>query len=381
MEPVFQYAYPKKIRITNSKGSYLIANKKKYLDFMMGWCVGNVGWNNNIIKNAVKKFNGPTYVSPYYEYDQWNKLGKKLISLMPNKNYTCFRATGGTEAVEIALKTSRAYNKRKKFMAFKSAYHGQSLACLELVGISEHVKHFGLISRNIRLDAKNWEKTTKIAVKHIKSRKVSAFIAEPIICNLGVVIPPKSFFEEVYDACKKTDTVFIADEVAAGFGRTGKWFSFEHFNLKPDMVIMAKGFSSGYGSIGSTIISNKIAESMRFSFSNYSTFGWLPISVEAALANIDYMKKKKLVKQSEKNGAYLIKELSEFCKPEGKGLCVGFDTKSPNYRKDCFKDDLIISDTGARNSYIYKSRAILFPALDASKKELDKGIEILKKNF
>ncbi len=108
-------SYP--LEIVNSKGSNLIdKNGKNYLDFTAGWCVGNAGWKKKEILDAITKFKGPEYVPPNYIYRRWESLAEKIISLLPKKEGTCFRATGGTESVEIALKISRAYNKRRKFL-------------------------------------------------------------------------------------------------------------------------------------------------------------------------------------------------------------------------------------------------------------------------
>jgi len=244
---------------------------------------------------------------------------------------------------------------------------------LSLVKIPHHEEHFGKFSEDyIQIQAKDWDKTTKEAVKIIETKEISAFISEPIICNLGVIVPPQSFFDAVSKACKETNTLFICDEVATGFGRTGKFFGFEHYNLDPDIVTIAKGFSSGYAAIGATIAKPKVAESMRFDFSNYSTFGWHPLSVEAAIANIDYILKEKLVGKSAENGKYLMKKLSEFCKPEGKGLCVGFNEKEAGTDLKCLKEGLILS--------VLEGKVVLFPPLDVSKEEIDKAIKIISKH-
>ncbi len=341
---------------------------------MAGWCVGNAGWKKKEIRDAIRGFDGPEYVNPGHLYERWEVLAEKLVHLLPSKEGACFRATGGTEAVELALKISRAYNNRKKFIAFNGAYHGQSLACLALVRYPIHEKHFGKFpAEYLQVDAKNWEKTTHETVKLIKSKEISAFISEPIICNLGVIIPPQEFFDSVQEACKETETLFISDEVATGFGRTGKWFGFEHYNTDPDIVTMAKGFSSGYAAIGSTIAKPEVAESMRFEFSNYSTFGWHPFSVEAAISNIDYIKKHDLIEESNKSGGYLSKQLSEFCKPEGRGLCIGFEEKKAGTGQRCFEDGLIIT--------MLEGRIALFPPLDVSKKEIDAAVKIIEKNY
>ena len=372
-EYLFRDTPPTPIDVVNAEDHHIITSDgKKYLDFEMGWCVGNAGWNKKTIKQAIQSFSGPTYVRPTYKYKRWNELAKILVSLMPDKNNTCFRATGGTEAVELALKISRAYNKRKKFIAFYDAYHGQSFSCMGLVGL--HEEKFGPYPKDyIRLKTKDWEETTELAVNAINKKDICAFIAEPIICNLGVIVPPKSFFEQVCNACKETDTLFIADEVATGFGRTGKMFAFEHFGIEPDIITIAKGFSSGYTPIAATIAKKNISESMRFDFSNYSTYGWHPLSVECAISNIEYLKKNNLVEKSKKSGNYLMQRLSEFCEPEGKGLCVGFDIKNQNIEQDCLNDGLIITT-------LY-DRASLFPSLDIGEKEIDKAVDIIRNNF
>ncbi|MCC7570202.1 aspartate aminotransferase family protein [Candidatus Micrarchaeota archaeon] len=365
-------AFP--IEVVNSDGSYLIdKNGKKYLDFVMGWCVGNAGWKKQEIINRIKKFDGPEYVAPTYLYERWEILAEKIVKLMPDHR-SCFRATGGTEANEIALKMSRAYNKRKKFIAFQNAYHGQSIACHSLVRMPHHEEHFGKFSDDyIQIKAGEWEKTTEETVKLIKTETISAFISEPLICNLGVVIPPKEFFDAVTEVCKETDTLFICDEVATGFGRTGKWFGLEHFSLNPDIITIAKGFSSGYGAIGATVAKTDVAEAMRFEFSNYSTYGWHPLAVETALSNIDYLMKNNLILQSEKSGKYMMDKISEFCEVEGKGLCIGIKEENPGTETRCRDAGLIIS--------ALEGKLVLFPALDVSKTDMDKGLQILKENI
>jgi len=374
-EFLFRDEPPFPIEVVDSKGSYLIGRDgKKYLDFISGWCVGNAGWKRKEILHAITKFKGPEYVPQNYSYARWEYLAEKIVSLLPKREGTCFRATGGTEANEIALKISRAFNRRRKFLAFKGAYHGQSIACLSLVRMPKHEAHFGKFDEDyIQIQARDWERTIDDAVKLIKGNEVSAFVSEPIICNLGVIVPPKNFFDKVIDACKETDTLFICDEVATGFGRTGKWFGFEHFDLEPDIITIAKGFSSGYAAIGAAIAKPHVAESMRFGFSNYSTFGWHPFSVEAAISNIDYIEKKNLVKQADQSGRYLFGKLSDICKPEGRGLCIGIDERTNGTDLRCLKHGLILNS--------FDGRIVLFPSLDVSKEEIDRAVEIIREQL
>lgn len=369
--PLFRDVPTYPINVSKCEGSCVISRQgRRYIDFIMGWGVGNLGWNNKVIMKAVKTFDGPIYVAPNYGYERWEVLAKKLVSLMPNKSYTCFRATGGTEAVELSLKISKAYNHRKKFIAFNGAYHGQSFECMALVGLHEN-KYGPYPDHYIRLGT-DWEEAKNTAIKVIKQGDVSAFISEPIICNLGVIVPPKSFFEELKEACEETDTLFIMDEVVTGFGRTGNMFGFQHYDIRPDIITIAKGFSSGHAPIGSAIAINKVAESMKFDFSNYSTFGWHPLAVECAIENIRQIDSG-LLGNVKKSGKLIMNSLSEFCNPEGKGLCIGFDVEKKNFEAACLKDGLLLSVIG--------DRAVLFPALNVAKKDIDNAVKIIGRNY
>ena len=112
---------------------------------------------------------------------------------------------------------------------------------------------------------------------------------EPIICNLGAVVPEDEFIRGVRKLCTRYGTLFIADEVATGFGRTGKLFACEHFDLEPDVLCMAKAITGGYGGLGAVITTSKIANAIKEDFGLYSTYGWHPRAVAVALANLRYL--------------------------------------------------------------------------------------------
>ena len=114
---------------------------------------------------------------------------------------------------------------------------------------------------------------------------------EPVVCNLGVLIPSKEFMTRVRAACRETGTLFVADEVATGFGRTGKLFASEHFDLDPDVLCLAKAITAGYAPMGATVVTDEVAKAAGVGF--YSTYGWHPLSVAAALANLRYWGKHK----------------------------------------------------------------------------------------
>ena len=345
-------------------------NGTKYLDFEGGWCVGNVGWNKKQLIDAMKNYVGPVYISPDYKSERREELAEKLTDLT-SKNYTCFMATGGTEAVEIALKTAKAYNKKEKFLAFKNAYHGHSLNCFALTG--RHADKFGAHDKSFtQVEFQNWDKTKADVISAISKGDVCAFVTEPILTHLGVLIPPRDFFTDIYKVCKENDTVFIADEVATGFGRCGKWFAYQNYDFQPDIIASSKGITSGHAVLGTTMVTHEVAESMKFDYSTYSTFGWHPISVEVALANIEYFKKNKIIENSKQTSIYLLQKLNEFTKAHGIGMSICLDGKYEKLAEKCRKDGLIISNAGKQPA--------LYPALNITKEDIDKALQILKKH-
>lgn len=367
------------IEVIKSKGSFLFSKNKKYIDFLMGWNVGNIGWNAEPVIKKLKIFNGPNYVNPYYLYKPWADLAELLVKIAPGNFAKSFRAAGGTEAVEIALQSAMKYTGRTGFISIEGSYHGHSIGAMS-VGSSDFRKNWGNLlpncnKINLPLDANAGRNVEKI----LKNENVAAFIAEPIICNLGVVIPDKEFFDIVSDACKTYGTLLIMDEVATGFGRTGKLFASEYYKLKPDIITLGKALTGGYGSLGATLMTSAIAKSMEFDFSIYSTFGWIPIAVEGTIANIKFILKNKLWKNAAKMGKYFEKRLREmkFKYPADirvKGLAIGIEFGKKGYATEIMKsamsNGLLFSDLGP---YIIT----LFPALNVDKKTVDMGLGIL----
>ncbi len=374
---------PRHLEVARAQGNYVYDNKgRKYVDFFMGWCVGNVGWGVREIVNEIKKFNGPNYVSPGYLYKPWAELAELLASIAPGNLTKSFRATGGTEAVEIALQAAMAHTKRHKFISIEGSYHGHSIGAMSIgsSGFRGWYKNLlpGCYKIKPPLDAEAGKRIEKILSK----RDVAAFISEPVICNLGVVIPTKEFFDIVQKACKKYGTLFIADEVATGFGRTGKMFACEHYGIKPDIICLAKGLTGGFGALGATIMTEEVAKSMEFSFSFYSTFGWHPLNVQAAIANLKYLvkNKKEFLKNANTMSRYFKERLEKmkFKYPteiRAKGMAIAVVFKNKNYAgkiiEKALKNGLLIADATSNDFIIY-------PPINISYSVAKKGLDILE---
>jgi len=250
------------VQFVRSESSFLFDQRgKKYVDFTAGWCVGNLGWGNEEIRAAVREFDGPTYIHPDYLYPAWAELAEGLAEIAPGKLTKCYRATGGSEAVEIALQVAMAATGRPGFVSLAGCYHGNTIGGRSLAGDSETYPNLLPHCRQVKppLDDRAADRVERL----LKGEKVAAFIMEPVVCNLGVLIPSNEFMTRVRDACRKHGTLFVMDEVATGFGRTGKLFASEHFKLDPDVLCLAKAITAGYAPMGATLVTKAVADAAR----------------------------------------------------------------------------------------------------------------------
>ena len=372
--------------VSGADGSYLFDKRgKKYIDFVMGWCVGNIGWGNKQIEKRISNFAGPNYVSPNYLYRPWAELAEILANITPGKLTKSFRATGGTEAVEIALQAAMSLTKQNKFISIQDSYHGHSIGAMSL-GLDDFRKQYKNLLPNCQKVAPPLNKKAGERVEALlKKSDVAAYISEPIICNLGIEIPTQEYFDIIQRACKKYGTLFIIDEVATGFGRTGKLFASEHFKLKPDIICLAKGLTGGYGALGATVTSEEVADAMKFEFSFYSTFGWQPINVEATLANLDYWRKNKksILQNTNKMSKLFEKRLNSIkfryqAQVKIKGLAIGLKFKKEGYAYDLTQRAL---QNGLLISSFDPFTVLLYPSLEIDEQTANKGLDLLEKSI
>jgi 4-aminobutyrate aminotransferase-like enzyme len=377
---------PAELQVATTNGSIVTDSRgRKYIDFVMGWCVGNFGWRPVAIAKAVERFKGPDYVYPGYSYAPWTELARLLVSLAPRPLTTCFRATGGSEAVDLALQAAMIHTGRRALLSLEDSYHGNSLAGLS-IGASDHreriknlLPYCGKIATP--LDAKALRRIEQ----RLKRRDIAAFIMEPISINLGVMIPEKDVIRRVRDLCRRYGTLFIADEVASGFGRTGRVFACEHFDLDPDLLCVAKAMSGGLAPIGAVIATAPVAKSMEENEGTfYSTYGWHPRSVAAAIAALGDLKanRRRLVADMAEMSEYFRVRLLqlEFVQPAAvriQGLAVGIDVGTEEYadaiQDKCRRNGLLVSTEG--------STLLLLPSLVIDRATASRGLDILARSI
>jgi len=371
--------------ISKAEGIYIYDSRgNKYIDFVMGWCVGNLGWGNPEIEKAMREFKGPDYVLPGFIYKPWTELAELLAKITPGNLSKSFRTTGGTESVETAMQLAMAYTGRKKFLSLEGSYHGNSIATLSLGGSEGKDKLANSLQNCHKIELPLDEKALSRVETQLKQKDVAAFIMEAVSCNLGVYIPKPEFMQGLQALCRQYGTLLVIDEVATGFGRTGKMFACMHFGLEPDILCMGKALSGGYAGIGATITTEEIAEAVKEDVSIYSTYGWHPRSVHAALVNLNHLvrNEEELMQHVKEMSARIASSmLSMSFKTEtqirAKGLAVSVDVNDSEYaekiKDQCRKNGLLIT--------VQETKLVFFPALTIKREEVEEAMAILRNSI
>ena len=326
--------------IVNGKGIWVEdINGNQWIDAMSGLWLKAIGHGRKEIARAVSSQMNTIAFTPMGSVSPVTvDLAGRLASLSPDKDSRVFFVSGGSEAVETALKMAKNYHynngdlDRWKIISRRGSYHGGTYACVGLGGISiaGPPERFGpLVPGNIHVTQPNefrckhceneGECNLECAIdieKAIKAEgasNVAAFIGEPVSASAGIHIPHQDYWPTVREICTKYGVLLICDEIITGFGRTGKMFATEHWGITPDIFTVAKALTSGYIPIGATIASRKISDSFmqneHSTFQNLFTFGGNPVSSAAALANLDILENENMIKNSKEMGDYLFNEL------------------------------------------------------------------------
>ena len=370
------------LQLARSEGNYLFDSRnRRYVDFLMGWCVGNFGWGNEVMEKPARTFSGPDYVYPGFAYRPWGELAELLVSIAPRGLARCFRATGGSEAVDLALQAAMLHTRRGKFLSLDDSYHGNSLAGLSIGGAENRDKLPNRLRGCDHVKPPLDERALERIERRLQKRDVAAFVMEPISMNLGVLVPAPGFLPELQRLCRRYGTLLVMDEVATGFGRTGKLFACEHFGIEPDIVTVAKAITDGVGGMGSMIASAAVAKSMQEDGAFYSTYGWHPRSVGIAIRTLRYIvrNEKRLLRRVETMSRYFQARLAAMrfahdVEVRIVGLAIGIDFKDEKAAKRladrCRRKGLLVSPEG--------ETVLLIPALTIDAATAREGLDILE---
>ncbi len=323
--------FPLKIEVAKAAGSHIYDKAgKDYLDFISGIAVSNIGHRHPHVVNAIKsQLDEYMHVMAYGEFIQTpqNLLAEKLASVLPSTLDTCYFVNSGTEANEGALKLAKRITGRTGIISCKKSYHGSTHGSLSVSGNEVKKYAFRPLLPDVHfIEFNNPEDLNLI------TRETACVIIEPIQGDAGVRIPSQGYLEALRKRCTEVGAMLIFDEVQTGFGRTGKLFAFEHFNVVPDILTIAKAMGGGMP-IGAFISSQENMTQLTHGpmLGHITTFGGHPVNCAAALANLEVILDENLIDKVEAKGRLIerliahpsIKEIRR------KGLMFAIEFDSP----------------------------------------------------
>ncbi|WP_027720863.1 aminotransferase class III-fold pyridoxal phosphate-dependent enzyme [Maridesulfovibrio zosterae] len=316
------------VLVTGCEGIYYWDETgKKYMDFGSQLVNLNIGHNHPKVQQAIKdQVDDICFIGPQFANETRGKLAKKIIELLPDNFGKCFFTIGGADANENAIKMARAFTGKTKIFSRYRSYHGATYGAISLSGdprrppvepgIPGVVRFFDPYCYRCPFGHKypdcKMECATHLEeiIGYENKDTCAAVLVESITGTNGVFVPPAGYMEKLREICDRNDMLLICDEVMTGFGRTGKMFGFENFDIKPDIITMAKGVNSGYVPLGVACVSQEIADwyesNMLWCGLTYSGH---PVSCAAALATIEAYEEEKIVENSAALGEVLKEEL------------------------------------------------------------------------
>lgn len=336
---------PDVIHVDRAEGVYFWDHDgKKYLDFNSTVMCVNIGHGNQYVRDAMtKQINELTFVGPHMISKPKGLLGAKLATITPPGLDHFLYTLGGSDANENAIKMARDYTGKVKILTRYRSYHGATMGAMALTGdrrrlhwepaVMPGVVHFldpfryrsvffkgrGLVPDSVYSQAylDNLEEIIHFEGPH----KIAAILLEPITGTNGIIIPPDGYLQGVREMCDHYNILMILDEVMTGFGRTGKMFACGHWGVVPDIITMAKGLTSGYAPLGAVAMNQKVFDHFKDrTFFGGMTYTGHPVSLAAAIANIEVIEKENLVQNSAERGETLKKLLLDL---RQRHLCVG----------------------------------------------------------
>jgi predicted acetylornithine/succinylornithine family transaminase len=341
------------LEISHGEGVYIVTKDgKKYLDFFSGLAVNSLGYGNkkiiNAIEEQIKKF---IHLSNYYVNNTQLELAEKLIKYSGLSKV--FFTNSGTEAVEASLKLLRkALGPDKKIFSFSNAFHGRTYGSLSLSGKEKYKKYFAPLLPNIfQLEFNNINQ-----IEDNLDETTAAVYIEFVQGEGGIRIASKQFIKKLDELRKEYGFVLVADEVQSGIWRTGKPFAYNHFNLKPDLVIVAKAIGGGFP-LGALITNKKYSDAFQIG-DHGSTFGGNPVACAAGLAVIEEIINIKLMNNVENLSNYFISKLNQLKDKfpdkikdvRGLGYMLGVELNFPcNKIVDEFRENCILVNCTSEN--------------------------------
>jgi acetylornithine/succinyldiaminopimelate/putrescine aminotransferase len=349
--------FPKDMVIEESKGcSIITVDGEEYLDLLAGIAVCNVGHRNDAVVAAVKAQldkSMHTMVFGKYIIPIQVEAARLLAEVTPPELQTTFFTNSGCEGIEGALKTARKYTGRSRIISCQRAFHGRTFGALSVTWREHYRKPFEPLVPDVHFVPFNDLPAARQAI----DERTAAIIIEPIQGEGGVRIPDDGYLPGVRELCDRTGALMIFDEVQTGFGRTGRWFACEHWNVVPDIMVLAKALGGGMpigAFIGRPEIMDTLCNPM---LSHLTTFGGHPVCCAAAKAAMEFTRQENLPAKAAERGEQFMAGLREqqarypsvIKEVRGLGLMIGVELQSKEvmaaYVDAVHKQHVIIGDS------------------------------------
>jgi len=374
---------PDAIEIVKAEGIFIYDTEgKTYIDLVSGVSVSNIGHRHpkvvQAIEEQLKKYMHLMVYGKYIQSPQV-KLAGKLTSLLPENLQSVFFVNSGSEAIEGAVKLAKRVTGRREIVAFKNAYHGSTHGALSILGNEEMKYAYRPLLPGIRFLQFNQE----TELENI-TEQTAAVVIEPVQAEAGILIPDKAYMKALRNRCNETGTLLIFDEVQMGFGRTGKLFAFEHFDVAPDILCLAKAMGGGMP-IGAFVSGKEHMNTLTHNpaLGHITTFGGHPVSCAAALASLEVILDENLTEQANTKGELFKNRLEEHAKVDHirqAGLMLAIELKPefsiPKLVKILQQNGLIV-DQFLFNNHSFR----IAPPLTITYEEIDKVVEKVIKSL
>lgn len=376
--------HPLPIVVSRAEGVWIEDPEgKKYMDMLSAYSAVNQGHRHPKIIQALKdQADRVTLTSRAFHNDQLGPWYEKVCTLA--RKDMALPMNTGAEAVETAVKAARrwAYDvkgvkeNKAEIIACEGNFHGRTMTAVSLSSEAEYQRGFGPMLPGIKLIPYGDLEALKNAI----TNNTAAFLLEPIQGEAGIIIPPDGFLKEAYEICKENNVLFIADEIQAGLGRSGKMFACDWEEVEPDIYILGKALGGGVFPI-SCVIANRDILGVFNPGSHGSTFGGNPLACAVSIAALDVLVKEDLSNRSLQLGEYFMNQLKKITHPvikevRGKGLFIGVELVEParKYCEELKSEGLLCKET-------HETVIRFAPPLIISKEELDWALERINKVF
>lgn len=371
------------IDVEKGEGIYLWDKAgKKYIDFISGICVNNVGHRHPVVTKAIeeqmRKF---LHVMVYGEFIQQPQLdlAAALCARLPSQLQKVFLLNSGSEAMEGAIKLARLYNHRSQIVSFSRSYHGSTMGAMSVLGDPPIRRRFDpLLPDHLLLEYNDVAQLEKI------TDKTCCVVAEVIQSGSGMTEATPGFMEALRRRCTQTGALLVFDEIQSGFGRTGKLFAFEHYGQVPDILCLAKGMGGGMP-IGAFVSSPELMSLLDNEhplMGHASTFGGHPLSCAASLAALEIILGPQVLPLVEEKGRRIrhhLQDIPQVVSVSGKGLFLAArfqDEKlTARVQERCMANGLITF------WLLFNHEALaLTPPLVITDEEIDRSMDVFKRS-